>query len=158
MLSPRSRFSIPSVTILAMVLIVVGLAFSSGCEFVDDAPDVISVEVQPSTITQADTTNTGEVFTVIISTENFTDDFAEDLENGELSANAFIQDIQGSERETASSQLEVDGPENNIIRINGIQGTWFGGAEPGDYSIGVEVDSANEFVRARNVAVVVVDS
>ncbi len=152
-----SRSLTPAPLVL-VVLLAFALTSVTGCEFVDDAPDVISVEVQPSTITQADTTNTGEVFTVIISTENFTDDFAEDLENGELSANAFIQDIQGSERETASSQLEVDGPENNIIRINGIQGTWFGGAEPGDYSIGVEVDSANEFVRARNVAVVVVDS
>ncbi len=155
MLSPRSRFSIPSVTILAMVLIVVGLAFSSGCEFVDDAPDVISVEVQPSTISVSDTTRTSSVFTVIISTENFTDDLAEDLANGQLSANAFVQDLD--DREAASPQIEVEGPEDNVVRLTGIQGTWLGGAQPGDYSIGVEVDSSNEFVRARNVATVVVE-
>jgi hypothetical protein len=96
----------------------------------DGFPDIVSVTVSPSTISQNQSAGmTDQIFDITVTVA----DFAGEIED----ADVFIQ-LQGEEEEAAKEGFEVNG---NIISITGVRYAWFTGLEPGDYNIGARVVS-----------------
>lgn len=124
--------------------IAVAALLAVGCDFADDdGPEVLAVEIVPSTITKADTADHTGVFEIEISTANFVDE----IETGD----AFIGNQQ---RYAEPEEVEVN---DNIVYLRGIAHTWFTGMDAGVYDIGVEVDSGTAFTREFNRATVTIE-
>ncbi len=139
---PRCCCHFSRVFIIAVTVAIV--ASSVGCDFVDDeGPQILAVEVVPSTIKVEETGNHSESFVIEISTANFIDE----IETG----TAFIG---AQERYAEPRTVEV---QDNLVYLEGIAYTWFTGMEPGIYDIGVEVQSETAFTREFNRATITIE-
>ena len=120
------------------LLICFALVPLAGCtELADDGPQISSVTVSPNTISQSEGGMTDEFFEVTIVTAGFTSP----IEN----ATVRIQDVDGDGREGEPQVAPtIDG---DTVVISRIAKSWFGGLEPGQYNIEVQVENSIDSVR-----------
>ncbi|QDG53163.1 hypothetical protein FIV42_21175 [Persicimonas caeni] len=131
--------------VLAAILLVGAVMLLPSCvDEGDGFPDIVSVTVSPSTISQNQTAGmTDQFFDIQVTVA----DFAGQIED----ADVFIQ-LQGDERFAAKEGFEATG---NTIDITGVRYAWFVDLEPGDYNIGARVVSdAGESVQELDLATV----
>ena len=107
---------------------------------------IVSLTLEPNTISLSDTGMTDEYFTVTLVTGGFVDPVDPET------AVVFIQEPERTEAEPGTR--EVSG---NTITLGMIAKSWFAGLEPGVYNIGAEVSSETEQVRQLDLATVTVE-
>ena len=109
-------------------------------EFVDlNEPTVLDVTIAPSTVHYTETGSDDNHFVIEISVANFDDEIE--------SAGAFVQ-LNGGQRDAFPGDIRID--NNNVIILDQIGYTWLSNLEPGEYDIGVEVNSPTVQLIERN--------
>ena len=125
-----------------LLLVCFALFPLAGCvDLTDDGPQITSVTVTPNTLSQSSTGMTDEFFEVTIVTQGFT-------------APIRIQDVDGEGRE--GEPQEAPTVNGDTVVISKIAKSWFGGLEPGQYNIEVQVENNVDSVRQANAATVTV--
>lgn len=143
-------FSYSAAAILLMLA--VAMMTLSGCgEALDDItnPTVVSLELEPSSVSKAETSNAGKVITASMVTANFSEDVEENINK----SNTYIF-IESNDRKASGKKIAVSG---NTITITGIQYTWLQGLEAGTHSIGAKVEVGDESITERGLAQITIE-
>jgi hypothetical protein len=150
--SSRTGRSAPAkvACVLLAVLVLSGALTLAGCGLLEDAagPDIISMQITPSTVSQNDAIGSNDV-EVVLTISGF---------EGEIvDADAFLVVGPGSEDRLAQKEtFNVEG--ESTIRLVGIDATWFGGLDPDTYRIGaIVVSDAGEQVSRSDLTTVTIE-
>jgi hypothetical protein len=117
--------------VVAMCLVGAAVLTSSCIDEGDGFPDIVSMEVSPSTVSRSQMSGMTDRFVDISIT-------VADFEGGISDADAFIQ-LPGGDQDAAKDDFTIVG--SNTIELTGVDFTWFSGLEPGDYQVGATVVS-----------------
>ncbi|MBA2662534.1 MAG: hypothetical protein H0U74_09590 [Bradymonadaceae bacterium] len=137
-LSTAPRWLFSALFLAVTTLIIAGCPIDLG-----DEPRIVSMNIDPSVISRSEVGMTDEYFNIELSTINFD----EDITGVEVY-------IQLTPVRNAVGTVIVEG---ETILIERIAKTWFGGLEPGTYSIGAQVRTSSVTVRENNLATVVIE-
>lgn len=119
------------VRVLAALFVVGALMVLPSCIGEGDGlPDIVSLTINPSSIPQSDTGMTDETIDATIVVADFTGQITD--------ADIFLQLGGGETREAVKDDFVVEG---STIELVGIQKSFFGNLEPGDYQLGATVVS-----------------
>ena len=129
------------ILVLAVGLYACGDVNNSGT----DGAQIVSLEIDPDTLSRSDTGMTDEFFTATLVVSGF----ADPIDVDEVSV--FIQE-PSVEAEPGSRSIEGD-----TITLGMIAKSWFAGLDAGVYDIGAEVSSETEQVRQLDLATVTIE-
>lgn len=140
MISPRasSRYLLLATLGLTMSIM------STSCLDAEEGPTIVSVDISPDTVQKSATGMTDEFFTVTITTSGFSSTLT--------GATIAIQELDPPlEAQPGSSDINGD-----VITLQEIPKSWFGGLEEGTYNIETTVNSELNELKQSNTATVTV--
>lgn len=134
---------------LVTALVFVTAAFVlTGCGELDDLTggEIVSLEIDPNTLSLSDTGMTDEFFTATMVVSGFEDPVDVDT------AVVFLQEPERVDAAPGFSEIDGD-----TITLGMIAKTWVGGLDAGAYSVGAEISSETETVRQLDLATITIE-
>lgn len=133
---------------LTILLVLVTLVLSGCGEALNNlvGAEIVSLDIEPSTISLSETGMTDEFFTATIVVNGFTDPVDAD------EAVVFLQ--EPSRVEAQPGFREID---QNTITLGMIAKSWAGGLDTGVYAVGAQVSSETEEVTQLDLATITIE-